>query len=1035
MKINKMKNMKKSITICLLFFVSLISAQQIQIKGVVKGEDGLGLPGANINLKGSNTATSSDFDGKFKINAKSGDEFIVSFIGYRSRSVKVDDINKMYNIVLTEEGNTLKEVVVVTGYTLEKRSEISGAVSIVKMSDITKQPTPNLLTALQGRVAGLQINSGGTPGGSDTQIVIRGLTTVNSSSAPLWVIDGVQTMNSSGLNPDEIESIQVLKDGASAAIYGTSAANGVIVVTTKKGKKGVSEFTFKTETILNKLRDKISVLNAQQWADVSYQAQLGAGITTPTHPILINNGSGFTIPQYLDPDHMLTASDTNWVNEIISDSYSSNTDFGYRKGTDKLSLYAQVSYSEDNGIQLYTNYKRLNGRLNTSYKFFNDRLTIGENFLVSKIDEVKANQLQNAIEQNPLLPVYSNLGDYAAPVGGLQDKANALGLLWSNRKNVQKNIRYLGNVYANFKVTPDLLFNTILNFDAGTFKFKNADEAYSSNGAFPSGFTNFTTNDVDNDFLATIFTNTLEYNKTFGKNKISLLAGIENTAREDNTHNNRVDGVDITDPSEYKYGSVDKSKTIETHVNSYKISQFGSAKYVFDDKYVLYGSVRRDGSSRFGPNNRYGIFPAASAAWNVSNENFLKDNKALSNLKLRFSWGVNGNDMIGDYLYLSSYVDNTAPGPVAGQHNVIETSDYNIDGSGTGASGGVLKQRQANPDIKWETTTQYDAGFDIGFFDNRVQLTTDFYIKTTDNLILTPIALAVAGESSPATINAGSVSNKGVETVLSYKSNSANQFVYGVDLNFSKYENNVESLASDSNFLLNGVSITQKDSPIGSFYGLIADGIFRTPEEVAVHADQPGKDIGRIRYRDVNKDGKIDQKDRTIIGNPHPDFIYGINLNAAYKGFDMSLFFDGKQGNDIYNGNRTQGDFTYFGFNYGTNTLDAWTPTKANSNIPALSTLNSNNETQPSSYFVEEGSYFRLKTITLGYSFNQDVVKKFGMSNIRLYFVGQNLFSVTSFTGFDYEVPGLSATGSGIGVAGYGIPHYKSLAFGINAKF
>jgi len=1024
---NKMKNMKKSITICLLLFFSVMSAQQIQIKGVVKGEDGLSLPGANITVKGNGNSTSSDFDGKFKINVKLGDELNVSFVGYKSRFIKVDDATKTYTIVLTDESNTLKEVVVVTGYTAEKKSEISGSVSIVKMAEITKQPTPNLLTALQGRVAGLQINSGGTPGGSDTQIVIRGLTTVNSGSSPLWVIDGVQTGSSSGINPDEIESIQVLKDGASAAIYGTSAANGVIVVTTKKGKKGVSEFLFKTEAIVNQLRDKVSLLNSQQWADVTYQAQLGAGITTPTHPVLINNGSGFTIPQYLDPNGVQTASDTNWVDTIISNSISSNTDFGYRKGTDKLSLYTQISYSEDNGIQKYTNYKRLNARLNTSYKFFNDRLTIGENFLFSKIDEVKNNQFENAILQNPLIPVYTNLGDYAAPMsGGLQDKPNPLANLWSNRNNVQKSLRFLGNVYGNFKIIDGLVLNSTLNFDSGSYKFNTATEAFSVNGSIPSVFQNITTDDIDNDYTATIFTNTLEYNKNFGKSKISLLAGIENTARQDNYHNNLVRGVDITDPSGYIVRDDAQFQTIVDKIESYKISQFGSAKYVFNDKYVVYGSLRRDGSSRFGDNNKYGIFPAASAAWTASNEDFLKDNKTLSNLKLRFSWGVNGNDLIGDYLYLSSYVDNTSAG-------VIENSDYDIDGDGVGTSGGVVQKRQANPDIKWETTTQYDAGVDLGFFNNRLQLNTDFYIKTTDNLILTPVALAIQGESTPPTINAGSVSNKGVEVVLSYKSEPTKGFVYGVDLNFSKYQNNVESLDSDSNFLLNGVSITQKGAPIASFYGLVADGIFRTPEEVAVHADQPGKALGRIRYRDLNKDGVINQSDRTIIGNPHPDFTYGVNMNAAYKGFDLSLFFDGKQGNDIYNTQRNLGDFAYFGFNYGTNTLDAWTPSNANSNIPALSTLNSNNELQPSSYFVEDGSYFRLKTITLGYSFNQSLVKKFGMGNLRLYFVGQNLFSITSFTGFDYEVPGLSA--GGIGVAGYGIPHYKSVAFGINAKF
>lgn len=333
-----------------------------------------------------------------------------------------------------------------------------------------------------------------------------------------------------------------------------------------------------------------------------------------------------------------------------------------------------------------------------------------------------------------------------------------------------------------------------------------------------------------------------------------------------------------------------------------------------------------------------------------------------------------------------------------------------------------------------EKTEQYNVGFDLGLFKNRITIQTDYFVKTTKDLILNPIALSVTGESTPPTINAGSVSNKGFETVLSYKNKSDKAFKYGVDLNFSKYKNNVESLDSDANFLLNnGVAITQKGSPIASFYGLIADGIFRTPEEVAVHAEQPGKAIGKLRYRDINGDGVINQLDRTVIGNPHPDFTYGINLFGSYKNFDFSMYFDGKQGNKIYNTQRYLMDFDYFAFNHGTNTLDAWTPSRANSNIPALSTLNTNNELQPSSYYVEDGSYIRLKSISLGYSFNDKVTKSLRLNKLRMYVLGQNLFSITSFTGFDYEVSGLSA--NGIGIAGYGIPHSKSITFGISTNF
>lgn len=1025
MKIKYFKNKKNILSLCLFFLVFIASGQQRQVNGSVMADDGQPLPGANIIVEGSKNRANTDIDGKFKISVEEGVNLIVSYIGYQDAKIKITS-KTTYSIKLQSLSNNLSEVIVV-GYTKEKKSDLAGAISVVKMADISQEPSPNILTALQGRVAGLQINSGGTPGGNDSQIIIRGLTTVTSGSAPLWVIDGVQTTSSSSLNPEEIESIQVLKDGASAAIYGTSAANGVIVVTTKKGKKGVSEFTFKSETTVNMLRDKISLLNSQQWADVEYQAQLGAGIASPTHPVLINNGSGFTIPQYLDPNGLQTAVNTNWVNEITNNSVSNNTDFGYRKGTENLSLYTQLSYSEDNGVQRYTSYDRFNARINASYKLFKQRLTIGENFLYSQFNEVKANEFENAILQNPMLPVYSNLGDYATIItGGMQDKPNSVANLWSNRNNEQKNQRFLGNAYLDFKIIDGLVFNSTINFDKGTFRFNTATEAFSGNGVIPSVFQNITTDDIDNDYLATIFTNTLKYDTSFGKHRLSLLGGIENSAREENFHNNQINGVNITNPAGYSVNANAQYKTVLGKVETFKISQFGSVKYVFDDRYIVSGTVRRDGSSRFGENNKYGIFPSASLAWNAKNEKFLTDSKYVSNLKLRASWGVNGNDQIADYSYLSSFVNNTVG-------NVVEFSDYNISGTGIGTSGGVLQSRQANPDLKWESTEQYNVGFDLGFFKERISLQSDFYIKTTNDLILRPIALSINGESQPPLINAGSVSNKGFEAVLSYKSNPTKDFKYGIDLNYSMYKNNVESLDTESNFLQNGVSRTEKGSPIGSFYGLIADGLFRTPEEVAVHADQPGKALGRIRYRDINLDGKIDQFDRTIIGNPHPDFIYGINLNSSYKGFDLTLFFDGKQGNDLYNAQRAIGDFDYFSFNHNTNTLDAWTPSKANSNIPALSTLNSNNELQPSSYYVEDGSYIRLKTITVGYNFDKDFSKKLGMNKLRFYLVGQNLFTLTSFTGFDYEVSGLSA--GGIGVAGYGIPHTKSITFGINANF
>ncbi|WP_412561425.1 SusC/RagA family TonB-linked outer membrane protein [Winogradskyella sp. MIT101101] len=1009
-------------TIMFFCFISGSYSQQKTISGTITTEDGSPLPGASVIVKNTAKGAQTDFDGKYSLEVNVGDVLEASYIGFRTSKITVDE-KDTYDFILIEDAAQLDEVVI-TGYSKEKKSDIAGAITVVKVSEFAQESSPNVITTLQGRVPGIQVNSGGTPGGNDSQIVIRGLTSVNAGSNPLWVIDGVQTFNPSSLNPDEIESMQVLKDGASAALYGTSAANGVIVVTTKKGKNGISEFNFKSELILSSMRDNVSLLNAQQWTDVYYQARLNDGVSGDFGP-LVDNGAGFTIPEFLDPAQLMRSSDTNWVDVITENAVPYNTDLNYRYGNEKLQVFAGVNYAKDNGVQKHTFYERFNARLNASYKLWDNRITIGENFLYSNFNEVKANEFENAILQNPLLPVFTETGTYSAPV--IQDKPNSLANLWSNRKNEQRNSRFLGNVYADVKIIEGLTFNTKLNFDYLEYKFDTRTQPFVQLDAIPSVFQNIDVDDVNNESLTTVFTNLLSYDKEIEKHRFNVLLGIEFTRKDDDFLTNRTRGVDITNYPEYDVRPDAEFQTIENKIDYRKQSQFGSVKYIYDDRYILSGSIRRDGSSRFGPNNKFAIFPAASFAWNVSNESFLENINSVSNLKLRASWGINGNDLIGDYLYLSSFINNSVG-------NAIEFTDYDIDGDGQGALEGILQQRQANPDIQWEETEQVNFGFDIGFLNNRLSLTGDVFDKRTKNLLLQPIALAINGESTAPLINAGEVSNKGFEFVLSYRSKTREDFNFGVDFNFSQYENNVESLDTDNNFLLNNsISITRAGDPIASFFGLVADGIFRTPEEVAVHADQPGKDLGRIRYRDLNSDGVIDADDRTIIGNPHPDFIYGINLTASYKGFDFNAYFDGKHGHDLYNTQRSLGDFAYFSFNFTENTLDAWSPSNANSNVPALSTINSNNELQPSSYFVEDGSYFRLKTVTLGYTFPNEMTKKFKLNNLRLYVVGQNLFDITSFTGLDYEVSGLNA--NGIGIAGYGIPHTRSVTFGLSANF
>lgn len=1015
--------MKKIIILCLIALLpSVVFAQSESVTGRVVDDKGVEIMGATVIISGTTSGVVTDLNGAFVLNVEKGDILEVSFIGYEPAQQLIGKATN-YTVVLKESSLAMDEVIV-TGYSKERKSDIAGAVAVVDMDAITQDPSSNILTAMQGRVPGLQINSGGTPGGNDTQITIRGLTTVSSGSSPLWVIDGVQTFSPAALNPDEIESMQVLKDGASTALYGTSAANGVIVVTTKQGKEGVSKFNFSYETTVNFLRDNIKALDADGWLNVYYQARKNDGISGD-FSVFKDNGKGFVKSEYLDENQMLRTSNTDWVNAITSTSVSHNADANYTYGTDKFSLFTGVNYNRDNGVQDYTYYQRINARVNTSYKLWNDKITIGENFMYSYFEEVQANEFSNAILQNPLIPIYAEDGSFSSPTIG--DKPNSVANLWANRYNKSKNHRFLGNVYGNMDIVKGLVLSTSLNFDKSLYAFDTRTQPFMQMGAMPSSFNDIDVDNIDNNSLRTVWTNTLNYELVVKKHRFTALAGLEFTRQDDNYLTERIRGVDITTYPVYTVRADAEYQTIKNEIDYRKQSMFGMLKYVYDDRYVLTGTVRRDGSSRFGSNNRFATFPSASFAWNAKNESFMENVDFVSALKLRASWGINGNDIIGDYLYMNSYVNNQTG-------DVIEFADYDIDGDGIGTIEGVLKSRQANPDIKWEQTTQYNVGIDLSLLNNKINFSLDLFDKRTSDLILQPISLSVVGEAAAPVINAGEVSNKGYEMVISYNNQNYNGLHFQADANFSQYKNNVESLGDGQNFLLNNtMSITMPGYSIASFYGLVADGIFRTPEEVAVHADQSGADVGMIRYKDLNNDGVINDDDRTVIGNPHPDFTYGINLNFGYKGFNLGTYFEGKHGHDIYNLQRQLGDFTYYAYNYTENALDAWSPSNANSNIPMLSTINSGNQTQPSSYFVEDGSYFRLKSISFSYTFPSEMTKSIKLNNLKLYVNAQNVFEVTSFTGADYEVSGLSS--AGIGLAGYSIPHTRTITLGVSTNF
>lgn len=1016
----------------MLLFITATFAQKKEVIGkVISGSDNQPLIGATVIIKGTKIGTYTEFDGSFKLEASAGDILIFSYVGFKSTAVIVGDSNE-YDVTLHEDFANLDEVVV-TGYSKEKKADITGAISVVDVEDLNLVSTPNVISKLQSRVPGLSLTSSGVPGGNDTQISIRGLTSVFGGTGPLWVIDGVQTTSPAGLNPNDVESIQVLKDAASAGIYGTEAARGVIIVTTKQAESGTQKITFDSRLTINTVRENFNVLSGQEWLDVRYTAQGNTPVTAGN----LTYTPGTPLPEFLDVENNLRLSNTNWIDIILKNSVSQTYDIGYSNAGENWKIYAGLGYAIDDGIVEHTYYERGNFRLNTSLNLFDDKLTIGENLTVTNFREVKGNAMEDALLQNPLIPVYGEDGTWGGPVGaGLQDRWNPLAILYINKDNVQKTWRTFGNVYADVNIIDGLTFSSKFNFDINKFYFDEQTGAFNQNGSILGNrilldgqeMARFRRNRNTSETF--IFTNLVSYNREFGDHTLNAFAGHEVFKKDQQNLYHRIQvpfGTDVDFENIEDYDVIEDSRNLDAYgvgADSRRESMFAKVSYDFADTYYLSASVRRDGSSRFGKNNRYALFPTASIGWTLSNDKFMDDSDLFSNLKLRASWGGNGNADILEYAQYSIY--NIA----------LENSNYDLVGGGTGEiNQGVSSNQVGNPELKWEQSYQTNIGLDVGLLNNRVILVVDLYEKQTSDLLLQIIQPSVLGEAGKSLFfNAGDMTNKGVDIMLGYKSKKVNDFSYGVDLTFSAYENEVTKLNDSENFILNGVSYTGVGHPIGSYFGYIADGIFRTPEEVAVHAQQTGKGLGNIRYRDLNGDGVVNQDDRTIIGNPHPDFIYGINLSASYKNWDFNVFFDGRQGNDMYNAQREMLDFPYFGFNHGKNTLDAWAPDNANSLIPALNTSNTNDQKRASTYFIEDGSFFRLKNINITYNFKPGFLENIGLTSGKVFIQAENLFNITSFTGFDYEVPGLSRTG--IGIAGMIVyPHTKTYSLGFNLQF
>ena len=1033
---NNLSKLLMSSALCTV--CTMVSAQQVNVSGVIKDATGETVIGASVMVKGTKTGTVTDFDGKFHVECTPGATLVISYIGYQTQEVKAAD---GMNVVLQEAANDLNEVVV-TGYTTQRKADLTGAISVVSVDDIAKQNENNPIKALQGRVPGMNISADGSPSGTAT-VRIRGIGTLNNND-PLYIVDGVPTKaGMHELNGNDIESIQVLKDAASASIYGSRAANGVIIITTKKGKEGKIKVDFDGSIAVSTYAHKMKVLNAKEYGQVMWQAYVNDGMDPNTNglgyrydwgynaqgtPVL----NGISMKKYLDDAGTTPAADTDWFDETTRTGVIQQYNVSVSNGSDKGSSFFSLGYYKNLGIIKTSDFNRFSARMNTEYKLLkNKMLTVGEHFTLNRTSEVQApgGFLQNVLQFNPSLPIYTEDGNYAGPVGGYPDRYNPVAVLERNKDNRYTYWRMFGDAYLNLNPFKDFNIRTTFGLDYSqkqqrffTYPVTEGNVANNKNGveAKQEHWTKWMWNAV------------ATYNMELGKNRIDLMAGMELNRQDDIYFSGYKEGFSILNPDYMWPDAGTTNPQAYGGGSGYSlVSFFGKANYNYADKYMASFTIRRDGSSRFGKNNRYATFPSVSAGWRINQESFLKKASWIDDLKIRASWGQTGNQEIDNLARYTLYVSNYGVNENGGQSY---GTSYDIAGTNGGSTlaSGFKRNQIGNDNIKWETTTQTDLGFDFAFFRNTLYGNFDWYFKKTKDILVNMPGIAVMGEGSSQWINAGEMENRGFEFNIGYRNQTHFGLKYDVTANISSYRNKITALpttvAANGTFGGNGVK-SVIGHPMGAQVGYVADGIFKSQEEIDNHATQEGAGLGRIRWKDLTGDGKITEADQTWIYNPVPDFTYGFNIYLEYKNFDFTAFFQGVQGVDIISDLKKETDIwagLNIGFlNKGKRLLDAWSATNPDSNVPALSLSDNNNEKRVSSYWVENGSYLKLRTIQFGYNFPQTIASKLAMQRLRMYVSAQNLFTIksSSFTGVDPENPN------------YGYPIPLNITFGLNVTF
>lgn len=898
------------------------------------------------------------------------------------------------------------------------------------------------MNVLKGRVPGVFITSNGSPDNS-AEVLIRGVSTIGDNS-PLYVIDGMPTkkpMNE--INAQDIESIQVLKDASSATIYGSRAAQGVIIITTKKGEKGALRVDFKASLGFKNYSKSLEWLNTEERGYVQWRAAVNDG-TNPNFGVYSfddhTDANGNKIldaihyPEFIDAERTMRAADTDWAKEIGRNAILQNYNVTVSQGNDNGSALFSIDYLDNEGTVKGTYFDRISARLNSDYKLINNKLTIGENLSLTKTRHSLVNPgdlLNQTRTIQPIVPVHTVDGvGWGGPVAGMSDRHNPVRVIEDNKQNHKDLLRLFGDANLDFEIIKNLHFHSMLGMDYSFSWERNMQLTYKS-GFMSESVARL--NNYENRWGNWVWSNTLNYNFNLGLNKFDLLAGHEMISYIHEWIQAGREGYASEDPDYMYLGSGEKNKTNGGSATAYVLlSYFGKINWSYNNRYLASATVRYDGSSRFGSNNKFGTFPAFSLGWRLSEEAFMESlHPTVSDVKLRYGWGKTGNQEIGDFASFGLFEALYGSDPTWNPDN---GTAYDITGTGTGSlPSGYRRIQRPNPNLRWETATQNNIGLDIGLFNNRLYGSFDYFMKTTEDILTTPPFIATLGEGGDRNVNGASLGNKGFEFILSYNGKFGD-VKYDVTGNIAGYRNKVIKLQDNviNSYPGNGADQTILGRPLTSMFGYVADGIFRTQEEVDAHADQNGKGLGRIRYKNVNdSDNEINDADKTWLGVSDPKFVYGLNMTLSYKQWDFNMFWNGIAGGLINNSTKGYTDFVGFfgGENYGKRTLDAWTPQNPNSDIPALSVNDLNYERRFSTYFIESSSYLKLRSLELGYRIPDKLCKSMYMQNAKIYFLGENLLTFkkswgdNKYTGIDPETPNQA----------YPIPF--SLTFGVNVSF